>query len=149
MSKQYVANVLKKLRTQSGMTADDVGQLVGKSGKTVNGWENARSQPDAEMLLKLCDIYNVKDILAEFQELKLHIVESDNKQKLVELYEGLNNIGKRKAIDYMNDLAQIAKYKKSESIKSIVAARSENNDQGITTEYVQDLSKLPQDDTDL
>lgn len=73
MSKQYIAEVLKRLRLESGMTADEVGALIGKSGKTVNGWENGRSQPDAEILLKLCDIYNVQDILSTFLEMKSEV----------------------------------------------------------------------------
>lgn len=68
MSREIIAKSLKRLREQSGLTADQVGALVGKSGKTVNAWENNRGQPDAEMLMKLCDIYNVGDILAEFRE---------------------------------------------------------------------------------
>ena len=73
MSKEYIASVLKKLRCESGMTADEVGALIGKSGKTVNGWENGRSQPDAEILLQLCDIYKVDDILNTFMEIKRNI----------------------------------------------------------------------------
>lgn len=68
MSRETIAKVLKRLREQSGLTADQVGALVGKSGKTVNAWENNRGQPDAEILIKLCDIYSVSDILAEFRE---------------------------------------------------------------------------------
>lgn len=68
MSRETIAKVLKRLRDQSGLTADQVGASVGKSGKTVNAWENNRGQPDAEILIKLCDIYNVSDILAEFRE---------------------------------------------------------------------------------
>ena len=68
MSRETIAKSLKRLREQSELTADQVGKLVGKSGKTVNAWENNHGQPDAEMLMKLCDIYNVKDILAEFRE---------------------------------------------------------------------------------
>lgn len=68
MSREIIAKQLKRLREQSGLTADQVGALVGKSGKTVNAWENNRGQPDAEMLMKLCDIYNVSDILAEFRD---------------------------------------------------------------------------------
>lgn len=73
MSKEYIASVLKKLRCESGMTADEVGALIGKSGKTVNGWENGRSQPDAEILLQLCDIYKVDDIINTFMEIKRNI----------------------------------------------------------------------------
>lgn len=67
MSREYIANTLKRLREARGLTANEVGVLVGKSGKTVNAWENNRGQPDAEMLIKLCDIYQVEDILAEFK----------------------------------------------------------------------------------
>lgn len=73
MSKEYIASVLKRLRTESGLTADEVGTLVGKSGKTVNGWENGRSQPDAELLLQLCDIYKVDNILDTFIEYRKNI----------------------------------------------------------------------------
>ena len=67
MSREYIAQTLKRLRLQSGLTADEVGQLINKSGKTVNAWENNRGQPDAEILIRLCDIYNVDNILKEFQ----------------------------------------------------------------------------------
>lgn len=70
MSREYIANTLKKLRIKSGFTADEVGRQIGKSGKTVNAWENNRGQPDAEILIKLCDIYNVDNILEEFRENK-------------------------------------------------------------------------------
>ena len=84
MSKEYIASVLKRLRLKSGLTADEVGKMVGKSGKTVNGWENARSQPDAEILLQLCDIYKVEDIMFEFREIKEVIV---NKQFTLTAHE--------------------------------------------------------------
>lgn len=66
MSREYIASVLKRLREKSGLTADQVGEMIGKSGKTVNAWENNRGQPDAEILMQLCSIYNVKNILNEF-----------------------------------------------------------------------------------
>ena len=47
MSRESIAKALKRLREQSGLTADQVGAMVGKSGKTVNAWENNRGQPDA------------------------------------------------------------------------------------------------------
>ena len=67
MSREYIAKKLKELRQNSGLTADEVGAKIGKSGKTVNAWENNRGQPDAEILIALCDIYEVDDILKEFR----------------------------------------------------------------------------------
>ena len=68
MSRKTIADALRRLREKSGLTANQVGEMVGKSGKTINAWENNRGQPDAEMLLQLCDIYNVDNILNEFRE---------------------------------------------------------------------------------
>lgn len=70
MSREFIAQKLKELRQKSGLTADEVGKKIGKSGKTVNAWENNRGQPDAEILIALCDIYEVDDILKEFREVK-------------------------------------------------------------------------------
>lgn len=68
MSREFIAQKLKELRIKSGLTADQVGEKIGKSGKTVNAWENNRGQPDAEILIALCDIYEVDNILKEFRE---------------------------------------------------------------------------------
>lgn len=68
MSRERIAQVLKALRAKSGLTADQVGAMIGKSGKTVNAWENNHGQPDAEMLMILCEIYQVENILQAFRE---------------------------------------------------------------------------------
>ena len=67
MSRKEIAQKLRELRQKSGLTADEVGARIGKSGKTVNAWENNRGQPDADTLIALCDIYEVDDILKEFR----------------------------------------------------------------------------------
>lgn len=67
MSRFEIAATLKRLRAKSGLKADEVGAIIGKSGKTVNAWENGRGQPDADMLIALSDLYGVTDILAEFR----------------------------------------------------------------------------------
>lgn len=88
MSRIEIAAALKRLRESSGLTANEVGAIVGKSGKTVNAWENNRGQPDAEMLMKLCDIYHVKDILAEFRSETPHFVYeiSEHEKRLIDKY---------------------------------------------------------------
>lgn len=116
MSKEYIASVLKRLRLQSGLTADEVGKLVGKSGKTVNGWENARSQPDAEILLQLCDIYNVDNILQEFSEIKntvknVEITLSEHERKVIIAYR--SHISEQATIDKILDIEpEVAEIKK-------------------------------------
>lgn len=80
MNKLLIKNKLKQLRLDCQLTADEVGNMIGKSGKTVNGWENGRSQPDVETFLKLCDIYKVNDIFTEFNVKDLF---ADNKNNFL------------------------------------------------------------------
>jgi len=88
MSRETIAKVLKRLRIQSGLTADQVGELLGKSGKTVNAWENNRGQPDAEALMMLCDIYKVQNILEEFKDVpeRKQILPSKKEECLILAY---------------------------------------------------------------
>ncbi len=123
MSKAYIAKTLKRLREKTKMTADEVGAIIGKSGKTVNAWENERGQPDAEMLIRLSKIYNVKNLLLEFdenQEIEVslpesikvdNIIMSDEKQ-LLEYYRGFDSDGKEEALKRLSEMAQLEKYKK-------------------------------------
>jgi transcriptional regulator with XRE-family HTH domain len=91
--------VLKRLREKSGLTADQVGKMIGKSGKTVNAWENNRGQPDAEILMQLCSIYNVKNILAEFNPNSAQddIVLSEHEKALIIAYR--SNSAMQSAVD--------------------------------------------------
>lgn len=66
-----IAKVLKAARKQNALTVKDVvGRLRDKSlsvsDKTIYGWENGQSQPNADTLLVLCEIYNINDILGAF-----------------------------------------------------------------------------------
>ena len=116
MSREYIASVLKRLREASGLTADQVGKLVGKSGKTVNAWENNRGQPDAEILMLLCEIYGVEDVLATFKEgYKTKKApaqgESDiRKSRLIHNYDQLNELGQDTLVTYSDDIASMPKY---------------------------------------
>lgn len=108
MSRKTIAKALKRLRMKSGLTADEVGALVGKSGKTVNAWENNRGQPDAEILMKLCDIYNVSNILEEFREDdddKKQFSFTPHEKKLVTAYRNKPNM--QEAVNHLLDIEHV------------------------------------------
>ncbi|RKJ20691.1 XRE family transcriptional regulator [bacterium D16-50] len=63
-----IAELLKEYREAAGLTVRQVEELTGKSYKTVSAWEKGRGQPDADMFLKLCDIYNVPSVGLFFGE---------------------------------------------------------------------------------
>lgn len=103
MSKEAIAATLKKLREQSKLTADEVGAKIGKSGKTVNAWENGRGQPDADILIQLCKIYKVNNILAEFNSsLKNSYMLDHSEQNVINKYRQLDE----RAKDIVNTLLE-------------------------------------------
>jgi transcriptional regulator with XRE-family HTH domain len=70
-SKEEIANVLKKYRHKSGLSTKEVTEKLSLQGinvspKTLYGWEIGHSQPDANTLLLLCDIYDIDDIMLAF-----------------------------------------------------------------------------------
>lgn len=104
MSKEYIAKTLKRLRENTGLTSDDVGTLIGKSGKTVNAWENGRGQPDAEILIKLCSIYKVDNLLAEFDENNIINTNiSQNEMAYINKCRKLDRYGRKAVTDLIDN----------------------------------------------
>lgn len=112
MSRYEIASALKRLRTNSGLKADEVGAMLGKSGKTVNAWENGRGQPDADTLIALSDIYGVEDILSEFRgESKRRITLSAHEVDVILAYRSHSD--DQKTIDKILDIgSEVAERKK-------------------------------------
>lgn len=66
-----IGSVLRESRLNSKMTVEQVSKILTEQGykasqKTVYSWENGNSRPDIEILMRLCDIYGIKDILKTF-----------------------------------------------------------------------------------
>lgn len=90
-----IAALLKKYREAAGLTARQVEELTGKSYKTVSAWENGRGQPDADMFLKLCDIYNVPSISLFFGEPLPETELDDDEDELLELWRKATDEAKK------------------------------------------------------
>ena len=58
-TREFMASKLRDFRKASGMSVVEVGKAVGKSDKTISAWEVGRGQPDADMLVTLCQLYSV------------------------------------------------------------------------------------------
>ena len=50
---------LTKLRTQKGITQEEVASALAVSNKTISKWENGTSAPDLSMLIRLAEYYGV------------------------------------------------------------------------------------------
>lgn len=71
MKNANIAKVLKEYRKQNDLSVNDVVICLSQknldvSPKTIYGWESGQSQPDADTLMLLCEIYNITDILVAF-----------------------------------------------------------------------------------
>ena len=51
--------ILKQLRTASGMTQDDLAEVLKVSRSTIAGYEARNNQPDYDKLVQIADLYNV------------------------------------------------------------------------------------------
>jgi transcriptional regulator with XRE-family HTH domain len=98
-SKEEIAKVLKESRQKTGLSAKEVIEKLSLhdikvSPKTLYGWENGHSQPGADTLLLLCDIYGVDDIMRAFgygkTEIRLTETKTPEKVKLLNKVKQLN-----------------------------------------------------------
>lgn len=111
--RKRVADNLRLARLDAGLSVEEVGQQVGKSPKTISAWEVGRGQPDADMLILLCDIYNIESVSTFYGEDKSDdLLISSQEQILVENFRALNEAGQENLLEYSIDLTQLAKYKK-------------------------------------
>lgn len=91
-ARTILAAKLKEYRIQAGLTIFEVGDKIGKSGKTVSAWENGHGQPDAEMFVKLYYLYNMKS-MSEFYGIEDKDETADEKE-LLKAFHSLNSAGK-------------------------------------------------------
>lgn len=88
-----IAAGLKSARKAAGMSVEEVGKALGKSGKTISAWEVGRGQPDGDELIVLCKLLgaHLRDFYGEeyddvvsnrcvFDDL------ADDEQELIHLY---------------------------------------------------------------
>ncbi len=71
MKNEMIGEVLRNFRRANNYSIKDVHKLLKEryiiaAEKTIYSWESGRSQPDADTLLILCDLYDIKDILGTF-----------------------------------------------------------------------------------
>lgn len=94
MKNEKIAEVLKYYRKKNNLSVKEVAVNLKEqcslniAEKTIYGWESGQSQPSADTLLWLCDLYNIEDILnvfgytAEMKQLRL----TEHEQKLILSY---------------------------------------------------------------
>ena len=75
-----IANQIKKLRAESGMSQDELAERIFVSWQTVSNWENEKTYPDIKSLLLMSEVFNTSlDTLikGDLSEMKRQIDEQE------------------------------------------------------------------------
>lgn len=111
MNKEKIAKVLKLYRKKNNYKVSDVAIKLSEDGKfvaekTVYGWESAQSLPDAECLIKLCELYNIRDVKYAFgdSEKKGILEPTNHEEELIRQYRIQHNM--QPAVDKLLGLSK-------------------------------------------
>ena len=124
-----VANNLKRIRGERDLSVDFVIALLENrgfyiSGKTLYAYETGYSTPNADIFLALCDIYQVSNILKEF-EYGDEIMPDISSSVLLSIppIRAVYEFGENRNIDITPVLQFITNEKNSGILSSLVAGR--------------------------
>lgn len=108
---QNIGRILRQYRQQNSFTVTEVANKLKTedkfvSPKTIYGWENGHAFPDADTLLKLCNIYGIHNLLNTFGYNELPSTSSfslsEKEQQLILHYRSMTEL--QPAIDKLLDL---------------------------------------------
>ena len=117
MRNEYIPKVLKEYRKRNHLTVNDVSFMLHERSievapKTIYGWESGQANPSADMLLTLCEMYNITDILTVFgykeDDSYFHVTPSE--RALIESYRKHPEL--QKAVNKLLDLTMVRKVQK-------------------------------------
>ena len=105
MGTKQIADALRRLRKGAGMTVDDVGAAVGRTGKAVSAWEAGYSQPSAEMLISLCRLFEVDISYFYPPEVTASDALTADERELLDLYRSMDPCGREMALCAVRGMA--------------------------------------------
>ena len=112
-----------ELCSKKGISADKLCKELGLSNATATKWRQG-AEPRNSTKKSIADYFNipVEYLSGETEVIPNNLSDKTNsaspdEQKLLNLYRSLNDEGKEKAVDYLDDLNQSGKYIKSNSIQ--------------------------------
>ncbi len=118
--------ILRESRIKNGLSQKELGDLVGLPQQAINRLEQGQRKIDAELLIKMCEILNIKTIgnfsvnfIKEYYSQDEHVFSetisySEEDSHLLHCYSKLNKIGKQKAIEQVEMLSKIPEYRKED-----------------------------------
>ena len=118
---ESIGERIKKARESAGMTQEQLGELLGVTGVSVMRYEKGTRQPSINQRLLLAEIFRTpilyfidQDIYEEIEieSEALNETESIYQNRLISAFELLNDNGKQKALERVEELTEIPKYQR-------------------------------------
>lgn len=83
-----IGEQINNLRKKNGLNQDDFAELFHVSRQTVSNWENGKSYPDLEMMIKISDYFKVSidELLKQDSNT---VVKIDSQKKKSKVYLGM------------------------------------------------------------
>ena len=107
-STKDVMKILKKVRKQSKLSADQVAEYLREefnidlSYKTIYGWEEGNSNPSVECFVGMCKMYGITDIYSLFYDVNEGSKPDLVREKLYNAYS--KNPDMQDAVDKLLDI---------------------------------------------
>lgn len=131
------------LRTQKGMTLEELGNMVGVGKNTIKKWESGTiTNMKRDKILKVSKALGISP--AYLMGWEQSAPEQKEPLKIVQYYEMLNDIGRREATKRVEELSHIEKYTTKNHLLPDAAHTSTN--QIITEEMLQHDEDIMDDD---
>ena len=121
MTREEIAQIIKKVRTDAGFTQKEAASAIGRKQQTLASWETGQSQPDANTLFQLFDFYGVSVDVA-FGLVKntpappsgeAGVLTEDELSRISAAMAQMNEEGRERAVELIEDLAAGGRYKKT------------------------------------
>lgn len=117
------ADILKLMRKEKNVTQKELAKRLNVSQGAISQYENGQTDLSIKQIMKICEaldqpfenwlIISLGMVAKEMNQGNANNIEVGILDKtIIDKAQSLNDNGKQKAIDYMDDLAQMPKYKK-------------------------------------
>lgn len=112
-----ISERIKYLRDLHNLTQAELGRIAGVSDKAVSTWENGSAEPRMGAIQKIADHFGISKgwIIGESplgNGEPVLVCSDEGERRILEMYRSLNLIGKNRALQDLEDLTQIERYKK-------------------------------------
>ncbi len=137
---------IKEARERVGLTQKELAESLGIKPTTFNGYEKGTHDPKSEVLKQIAlkcktSVDFLLGLSEQPRKIELQPKLDSHKQQLSNIYDSLNDKGKKKLLEYADDLINSGNY--FNTVTVVEAARSQNNDEPVK------VKQISQEDLDI